>query len=207
MRLIHQVLQPFLNNFIVVYFDDILVYSRTVEDHLSHLRILFEILHKHQLYINLGKCSFLTTEIAFLGFYINQFGISIDPSKISAIQKWPKPTSVRDIQCFLGLASFYRKFIKHFSSIAAPSTECLKKGKFLWDKNQDSSFETLKDKLSNTPVLGLPDFSQPFEVAVDASGIGIGAVLSQKGHPLEYFSEKLTPQDKNGVPMNKNYMH
>lgn len=186
-------MQPFLNNFIIVYFDDILVYNKICDDHLLHLRILFEILHKHKLHINLSKCSFMSTDIAFLGFYINQFGITVDPSKISAIQNWPTPTSVRDIQCFLGLASLYRKFIKLFSTLAAPLTECLKNGKFFWDTDQASSFENLKNKLSNTPVLGLPDFSQPFEVAIDASEVGIGAVLSQKGHPLEYFSEKLTP--------------
>lgn len=107
-----------------------------------------------------------------------------------AINDWPMPKTVRDIQCFLGLASFYRRFIKHFSTIVAPLTNCLKKGRFGWDKLEEDSFRTLKKKLSSTPVLALPAVNKPFKVAVGASGMGMGAILSQDGYSIEYFSEK-----------------
>ena len=117
----------------------------------------------------------------------------MEPRKVEAIQNWLVPTTVKEIQAFLGLASFYRKFIRNFSSIFAPLTDCLKKGNFKWTISQQESFEDIKKRLASSPVLQLPDFSSPFEVAVDACGTGIGAVLSQQCHPIEYLSEKLSP--------------
>ena len=192
MRLMNQVLHPFLNKFIVVYFDDILVYSTNNDEHLLHLRKLFQVLTEAELYINTKKSMFMKKEIAFLGFIIKQGSISMEPKKIEAIHTWPTPASIKEIQAFLGLASFYRKFIRNFSSLAAPLTDCLKKGNFKWTPLQQESFEDIKKKLTSSPILRLPDFSSPFEVAVDACCTGIGAVLVQQGHPIEYFSEKLS---------------
>ena len=172
MRLMNQVLHPFLNKFVIVYFDDILVFSRSLEGHNVHLDQLFEVLAKNELYINLKKCIFCVEEIA-----IRKNHILTDEKKVEAIRNWPIPTSTKEVQAFIGLTSFYRKFIQNFSTIAAPITDCLKKGAFLWE-NKQQDFEVLKKKLSNNPVLKLPDFSQPFEVTVDASETGIGAFFS-----------------------------
>ncbi|KAL0556105.1 hypothetical protein IC582_004615 [Cucumis melo] len=192
MRLMNKVLHPFLNKFIIVYFDDILVFSKTYDQHLQHIDQLFQVLNHNELYVNLKKCIFCSNEIAFLGFIIRKDHVLMDEKKVEAIKNWLTPTTVKQVQAFLGLASFYRKFIQNFSSIAAPITDCLKKGAFDWGPKQQNSFNLLKESLSNIPVLKLPDFFQAFEVAVDTCGTGIGAVLSQQGHPIEYFSEKLS---------------
>ena len=196
MRLMNQILQPFLNQFIVVYFDDIL-YSSSKEDHLKHIQLLFTTLQENELQINLIKCEFLCYSIHFLGFIISCNGISVDPKMIDYISSWPQPKTPKDIQCFLGLVSFYRRFIKNFSTIAAPLTNCLKKGSLHWGQIKEDSFCQLKLALANPPVLKLPNFDKPFEATVDASGLDIGAVFSQEGHPLEYFSEKLSTSRQN----------
>ena len=121
----------------------------------------------------------------------------MDESKVEAVTKWSIPKSIKEIQAFMGLASFYRKFIKNFSFITAPMTDCLKKGAFYWGEKQQHNFDSLKRKLVSQPVLKLPKFDSPFEVAVDASGVGIRAVLSQGGHPVEFFSEKLSHSRQN----------
>ncbi|TYK16315.1 DNA/RNA polymerases superfamily protein [Cucumis melo var. makuwa] len=136
MRLMNQVLYPFLNQFIVVYFDDILVCSSSREDHLQHLRKLFQVLTEIELYINPKKYTFLTKEIVFLGFLIKEGKIGIEPKKVEAIQSWPVPTFIKEVQGFLGLASFYKRFIRNFSSIVAPLTNYLKKGNFKWEHMQ-----------------------------------------------------------------------
>lgn len=130
----------------------------------------------------------MAAKTSFLGFIIDHNEVKMDPIKINAISDWTEPKTVKDVQCFLGLASFSRKFIKDCNSLVAPLTNCLNKGHFSWDQSQAESFHLIKTKLSHTPVLALPDFNQPFEVAVDASGKGIGVVLSQNNHPIEYSS-------------------
>jgi len=191
MRLMNQVLRPFIGKFVVVYFDDILIYSKSKEEHLWHIRQLLQTLREQKLYANLKKCSFLTDEVNFLWYIIIAGGIKVDPSKIEAINSWPTPKSVHDIRSFHCLASFYRRFIKNFSSIAAPLTECIKGDKFRWSEEADKCFKELKKRLTEAPVLALPNFNQVFEVSCDASNIGIGAVLSQEGYPIAFFSEKL----------------
>ncbi|KAA0054966.1 transposon Ty3-I Gag-Pol polyprotein isoform X1 [Cucumis melo var. makuwa] len=192
MRLMNKVLHPFLNKFIIVYFDDILVFSKTYDQHLQHIDQLFQVLNHNELYVNLKKCIFCSNEIAFLGFIIRKDHVLMDEKKVEAIKNWSTPTTVIQVQAFLGLASFYRKFIQNCSSIAAPITDCLKKGAFEWGPKQQDSFNLLKESLRNILVLKLPDFFQAFEVAVDTCGTGIGAVLSQQEHPIEYFSEELS---------------
>ncbi|KAL0554786.1 hypothetical protein IC582_008714 [Cucumis melo] len=192
MRLMNKVLHPFLNKFIIVYFDDILVFSKTYDQHLQHIDQLFQVLNHNELYVNLKKCIFCCNEIAFLGFIIRKDHVLMDEKKVETIKNWSTSTTVKQVQAFLGLASFYRKFIQNFSSIAAPITDCLKKGAFQWGPKQQHSFNLLKESLSSSPVLKLLDFSQAFEVAVDACGTGIGVVISQQGHSIAYFSEKLS---------------
>uniref|UniRef100_A0A2N9IIC5 Reverse transcriptase n=1 Tax=Fagus sylvatica TaxID=28930 RepID=A0A2N9IIC5_FAGSY len=180
MRLMNHVFKPFIGLFVVVYFDDILVYSKSQQDHMEHLYQVFQTLRKQKLYVNLKKCHFLTDSLVFLGYVVSAEGIKMDPSKIEAIISWPVPKSLHDIRSFHGLASFYRRFIRSFSSIIAPITECLKGGKFQWNEEAQKSFELIKKKVTEAPVLILPDFSKLFEVDCDASGVGIGAVLSQE---------------------------
>jgi len=146
---------------------------------------VLQTLHEQKLYANLKKCSFLTDEVNFLRYIITAGGIKVDPSKINEdINSWPTPKFVHDIRSFHGFASFYRWFIKNFSSIAAPLTECIKGEKFRWSEEANKSFKELKKRLADVPVLALPNFDQVFEVSCDASNTGIG-------HPIAFFSEKL----------------
>ncbi|XP_074303230.1 uncharacterized protein LOC141637664 [Silene latifolia] len=191
MRLMNEVLKSFLGRFVVVYLDDILVYSRSIDDHFEHLRQVFETLRSQKLYGKREKCSFLVESVVFLGYVVSKDGVSVDQSKIEAIRSWPEPKTVSEVRSFHGLASFYRRFIRDFSTITSPITECLKKRSFNWGGDAKQAFETIKDRLCTAPILALPDFSQPFEVECDASGVGIGAVLIQGKRPIAYFSEKL----------------
>ncbi|PKU67703.1 RNA-directed DNA polymerase [Dendrobium catenatum] len=193
MRLMHEVLKPFLGKTCVAYFDDILVYSTNMAAHIGHLTEIFQVLQEHQLYINLAKCEFASSKVHFLGFVLSADGVEVDPRKVQAILEWPIPQSLFDIRSFHGLANFYRRFIRGFSVLVAPITDCLKANRFKWSADQLNSFEALKSALSSAPVLTLPNFEKPFNVDTDASSIGIGAVLSQESRPIEFFSEKLSP--------------
>ncbi|KAJ4728608.1 RNA-directed DNA polymerase [Melia azedarach] len=190
-RLMNQVLKPFAFKFVVVYFDDILIYSSDEESHLVHLREVSKALRENKLFVNLKKCNFMQRNLVFLGFVVGADGITVDESKVKAIRDWPTPKTVSEVRSFHGLATFYRRFIRNFSTIAAPITECMKKGKFSWGAEQNKSFITLKEKLCTAPVLALTNFDKVFEVECDASGIGISVVLIQEGILIEYFSEKL----------------
>ncbi|WVZ63543.1 LOW QUALITY PROTEIN: hypothetical protein U9M48_013167 [Paspalum notatum var. saurae] len=193
MRLMNEVLRPFIGLFVVVYFDDILIYSKSMHEHLEHLRAVFDALRAARLFGNIEKCIFCTQRVAFLGYVVTPRGIEVDSSKIDAIREWPTPTTITRIRSFLGLAGFYRRFVPNFSSIAAPLHELTKKdAPFSWGDSQEVAFTTLKDKLTHAPLLQLPDFNKVFELECDASGIGIGAVLLQEGKPVAYFSEKLS---------------
>ncbi|XP_010527366.1 PREDICTED: uncharacterized protein LOC104804721 [Tarenaya hassleriana] len=193
MRLMNHILRPFIGKFVVVYFDDILVYSRTEEDHVTHLERVLTTLRKESLYANLKKCSFYTNEIVFLGFVVSSIGLRVDEEKIKAITEWSTPTTVGHVRSFHGLASFYRRFVRDFSSIAAPLTAVIKKDvPFEWGDTQERAFAALKDSLTHAPILVLPNIDKTFQVECDASGIGIGAVLMQEKKPVAFFSEKLS---------------
>ncbi|KAK1664996.1 hypothetical protein QYE76_053155 [Lolium multiflorum] len=193
MRLMNEVLRAFIGRFVVVYFDDILIYSKSLEEHLDHLRVVFNALRDARLYGNLEKCTFCTNRVAFLGYVVTAQGIEVDPAKIEAIESWPQPKTVTQVRSFLGLAGFYRRFVKDFGSIAAPLNELTKKDvPFVWGDAQQEAFMILKDKLTHAPLLQLPDFNKTFELECDASGIGLGGVLLQEGKPVAYFSEKLS---------------
>ena len=193
MRLMNEVLRAFIGRFVVVYFDDILIYSRSLEDHLDHLRAVFTALRDARLFGNLGKCTFCTDRVSFLGYVVTPQGIEVDKAKIEAIESWPQPKTVTQVRSFLGLAGFYRRFVRDFSTIAAPLNELTKKDvPYSWGTAQEEAFTVLKDKLTHAPLLQLPDFNKTFELECDASGIGLGGVLLQDGKPVAYFSEKLS---------------
>jgi len=194
----NHVLRTFIGKFVVVYFDDILIYSKNLNKHLDHLRNVLSVLRSEQLYANLKKCTFCMGKIMFLGYVVTAQGIEMDEEKVKAILDWPTLKSVSEVRSFHGLASFYKRFVKNFSTIATPLTEIVKKSVgFKWNDQQDEAFNLLKDKLCSAPVLALSDFTRAFEVECDASGIGIGAVLMQDRRPIAYFSEKL-----NGAALN-----
>ncbi|KAL6313353.1 hypothetical protein AAG906_001063 [Vitis piasezkii] len=188
MRVMMQVLKPFIGRFVVVYFDDILIYSRSCEDHEEHLKQVMHTLRAEKFYINLKKCTFMSPSVVFLGFVVSSKGVETDPEKIKAIVDWPIPTNIHEVRSFHGMATFYQRFIQNFSSIMTPITECMKPGLFIWTKAANKAFEEIKSKMVNPPILRLPDFEKVFEVACDASHVGIGAVLSQEGHPVAFFT-------------------
>ncbi|KAK1595925.1 hypothetical protein QYE76_007775 [Lolium multiflorum] len=192
MRLMNHILRPLIGKSVVVYFDDILIYSKTLEDHVQHVREVLCILRHEKLFANLPKCHFAQNKLVFLGFVVSANGIEVDSSKVEAIHNWPTPTNVGQVRSFHGLAGFYRRFVKDFSTIACPLNELTKKNvPFVWGKAQQKAFDELKKRLTEAPLLALPDFSKTFEIECDASGLGIGGVLMQNGKPVAYYSEKL----------------
>ena len=182
MRIMNQALRPFIGKFVVVYFDDILIFSSSLADHAENLRQVLSVLRAEKLFAARHKCEFGVSQVLFLGYVISDKGLAVDLSKIEAVKSWPVPTTVSEVRSFHGLASFYRRFVSHFSTIMAPLTNCMKEGKFEW---------TPEEKLTTAPILVLPDFTKTFELHCDASKLGIGAVLSQGGRPIAFYSEKL----------------
>jgi hypothetical protein len=179
----------YLDKFVVVFIDDILVYSRSQEVHEEHLRLVLQKFRDHKLYAELSKCEFLRKQVAFLRHVISKRGISMDPSKVQDVLSWKAPTSVNDIQRFLGLAWYYQRFIEGFSKINKPMTELLKKGKQLeWTPACEASFQELKRQLMTAPVLVIPDMEKSFSIYWDVSGQGLGCVLMQDGRVIAYAS-------------------
>lgn len=200
-------LAPLLRKFVLVFFDDILIYSRSYEEHLDHVRQVLDLLQAHQWKLKLSKCAFAQRSISYLGHIITSEGVATDPEKVTVVSNWPSPTSVREVRSFLGLAGYYRKFVRHFGLIAKPLITLLRKNTiFQWTKEHESSFQTLKQALISAPVLALPNFSKPFCIETDAIAVGIGAVLTQDGHPLAYISRALGPKSKGLSMYEKEYM-
>ncbi|KAL9299045.1 putative nucleotidyltransferase, Ribonuclease H [Arabidopsis thaliana] len=149
----NHVLRAFIGIFVIVYFDDILVYSESLREHIEHLDSVLNVLRKEELYANLKKCTFCTDNLVFLGFVVSADGVKVDEEKVKAIRDWPSPKTVGEVRSFHGLAGFYRRFFKDFSTIVAPLTEVMKKDVgFKWEKAQEEAFQSLKDKLTNAPV-------------------------------------------------------
>jgi hypothetical protein len=193
MRLMNEVLHTFIGKFVVVYFDDILIYIKSIDEHNDHLCAVFNALRGAHLFGNLEKCTFCTDQVSFHGYVVTPWGIEVDHAKVEAIHGLPIPKKLSQVQSFLGLAGFYQRFVKDFSIIAAPLNELTKKGvPFSWGTRQENAFNMLKDMLTHAPLLQLPDFSKTFELESDASGIGLGGVLLQQRKPFTYFSEKLS---------------
>ncbi|KAL5796687.1 hypothetical protein ACOSQ2_001507 [Xanthoceras sorbifolium] len=192
----NEIFRPHLRRFVLVFFDDILIYSRSMEEHLSHLEIVLEILGHHQFYIKMSKCEFVKDELEYLGHFISEKGVKVDTRKVEAMVDWPLPKDVSALRGFLGLTGYYRRFVKHYGLIARPLTNMLKKDNFEWTDEAKLAFENLKRAMTQTPVLALPDFNKTFEVYTDASGEGIGAVLVQDKRPLTFISQALGPMKK-----------
>ncbi|KAL0445949.1 UNVERIFIED_CONTAM: Transposon Ty3-I Gag-Pol polyprotein [Sesamum latifolium] len=182
MSLMNKTLQPFLDQFVIVFIDDILIYSRSPEEHEQHLRTVLQILREKQLYAKFSKCEFWMEEIAFLGHVVSKEGVQPDPAKVRAILGWEPPKNVSEVRSFLGLAGYYRRFVKDFSVVAKPLTNLLKKNTpFNWNDRCAQSFEELKRRLTSAPILALPSGDGGYVVYTDASRQGLGCVLMQHG--------------------------
>jgi hypothetical protein len=187
MYLLNSVFMPELDKFVVVFIDNILIYSRSMEEHEEYLRIVLQHLRDHQLYAKFNKCEFWIKEVPFLGHVVSPEGIAVDPSKVKEVLEWKPPTTVFEVRSFLGLAGYYRRFIPNFSKIAKPITELLKKGnKYLWSETCDEAFKHLKRLLTTSHVLAQLDTTKPFDVYCDASGMGLGGVLMQECRVISY---------------------
>ncbi|KAI4889192.1 hypothetical protein NFI96_012963 [Prochilodus magdalenae] len=202
---INDVLRDMLGRFVIAYIDDILVYSPDLPTHVQHVRRVLSRLLENQLYVKGEKCEFHLSSVSFLGYIISSEGVVMDDRKITAVANWPIPNSIRELQKFLGFANFYRRFIRNFSSVAAPLTSLLKGNakRLVWNPQAGSAFEELKRRFTTAPLLQHPDPTKPFVVEVDASNVGVGAVLSQRSgeppklRPVAYFSHKLSPAERN----------
>jgi hypothetical protein len=174
----NKVLRSFIGKFMGVYFNDILIYSKSLDEHIEHLRAVFGALCEVRLFANLEKCTFCTDRVAFLGYIVTPQGIEVDEAKIEAIKSWLIHATLTQLRSFLGLAWFNRRFMRDFSTIAAPLIDLMKKGvPFYWCAAQEHSFNTLIDKLTHALLLQLSNFGKTFEPECDARGIGIGGVL------------------------------
>lgn len=200
-RAMNRVLAGLQGNQCLVYLDDIIIFGKTLIEHETNLNLVLNRLKENNLQIQTSKCKFLQREIMFLGHIISDKGINPDPSKIEAVQSFPIPTNTKEIQSFLGLANYYRRFIQNFSEIASPITALLKKdATYIWSAECATAFSTLKEKLTTHPILQHPDFEKQFSLTVDASGKALGAILSQgetgKDLPISFASRMLNPAEQ-----------
>ncbi|GJV28388.1 putative reverse transcriptase domain-containing protein [Tanacetum coccineum] len=198
MDLMNRVCKPYLDKFVIVFIDDILIYSKNKQEHEEHLKLILELLKKEELYAKFSKCEFWIPKVQFLGHVIDSEGIHVDPAKIESIKDWTSPKSPTEIRQFLGLVGYYRRFIEGFSKIAKPMTKLTqKKVKFEWGDKQEAAFQLLKQKLCSAPILALPEGSEDFIAYCDASKKGLGAVLMQREKVISYASRQLKIHEKN----------
>ena len=178
MGLMNRVFQPYLDQFVVVFVDDILIYSQLGVDHEDHLRIVLKLLRDHQLYAKFSKCEFWLVEVGFLGHVVSASGMSVDPRKVEAVMSWERPKSVFEIRSFLGLVGYYRRFIEDLSRLAAPMTRLTRKEvKFVWDDSCERAFQELKRRLTSDSILIVLERGQRYTVYCDASKDGLGCLL------------------------------
>ncbi|GJY59472.1 putative reverse transcriptase domain-containing protein, partial [Tanacetum coccineum] len=198
MDLMNRVCKPYLDKFVIVFIDDILIYSKNKQEHEEHLKLILELLKKEELYAKFSKCEFWIPKVQFLGHVIDSKGIHVDPAKIESVKDWTSPKTPTEIRQFLGLAGYYRRFIEGFSKIAKPMTKLTqKKVKFEWGDKQEAAFQLLKQKLCSAPILALPEGSEDFITYCDASKKGLGAVLMQREKVISYASRQLKIHEKN----------
>ena len=200
-RMMNDIMRPFTDKFVVVYLDDILVYSRTEEEHKDHLRQVLQRLREEKLVAKKSKCSFGTAEVEYLGHTVGPDGVKMDDVKIKAIKEWPTPSTRKELRSFLGLAGYYRRFIEKFAHRVMPMSELLKESvPWSWSHAQDNAFNDIKSAMTTAPVLAIPNPALPYEVYTDASGFGVGAVLLQdhgRGlQPIAYLSHKLSDAER-----------
>ncbi|KAA0066469.1 pol protein [Cucumis melo var. makuwa] len=198
MDLMNRVFKDFLDSFVIVFIDDILIYSKTEAEHEEHLHQVLETLQANKLYAKFSKCEFWLRKVTFLGHVVSSEGVSVDPAKIEAVTNWPRPSTVSEIRSFLGLAGYYRRFVEDFSRIASPLTQLTRKRTpFVWSPACERSFQELKQKLVTAPVLTVPDGSGNFVIYSDASKKGLGCVLMQQGKVVAYASRQLKIHEQN----------
>lgn len=198
MDLMNRIFRPYPDQFAIVFIDDILVYSASKEEHERHLSITLQKLREHQLFAKFSKCEFWLTEVKFLGHVISNEGITVDSSKVEAVLNWNQPKNIFENRSFLGLAGYYRRFIKDFSRLAAPLTMLTRKEvKFIWSKECEKSFQELKIRLTTASVLIIPERGEGYVVFTDASLCGLGCVLMQLGRVVAYASRQLKPHERN----------
>nr|GFB58994.1 putative reverse transcriptase domain-containing protein [Tanacetum cinerariifolium] len=190
MDLMNRVFHEFLDKFVIVFIDDILVFSKSKEEHEDHLRTVLQTLRQKKLYAKFSKCEFWLSSVAFLGHNVSAEGITMDPAKVKAITKWSRPTYVTEVHSFLGLAGYYRRFVEGFLRLALPLTKLMRKGeKFVWNEEREKNFKELKQHLVSAPVLTLPSGSGGFHIYSDASKKGLGCALMQHGKVIAYASK------------------
>ena len=178
-----------MDKFVIVFIYDILIYSRNREEHAQHLRLVLHRIETKKLYAKFKKCKFWFDMVVFLGRMVSKGGMAVDPAKIEAVMKWPQPKTVTEIRSFLGLAGYYQRFVEGFAKIAKPMTVLTrKKHKYSWTEANERSFQELKNRLTTTPVLTIPQGSTGFAIYCDASKSGLGAVLMQHGNVAAYAS-------------------
>jgi hypothetical protein len=198
MNLMNKVFMEYLDKFVVVFIDDILIYSKNDSEHEEHLRMVLQKLRDNQLYAKFTKCDFWLDEVHFLGHIISKGGIAVDLAKVTAIMDWKTPSTVLEIRSFSGLAGYYLRFIEGFSKIAKPMTSLLEKGKeFKWTEECQESFDQLRSKLMAALVLIMADLQKNFDIYCDASRQGLGCVLMQEGHVIAYVSRQLRKHELN----------
>ncbi|TYK04048.1 pol protein [Cucumis melo var. makuwa] len=198
MNLMSRVFREFLYTFVILFIDDILIYSKTEAEHDEHLRMVLQTLRDNKLYAKFSKCEFWLKQMSFLGHVVSKAGVSLDPAKKEAVTSWPRPSTVSEVRSFLGLAGYYRRFVEKFSRIATPLTQLTRKGaSFIWSKACEDSFQNLKQKLVTAPVLTVPDGSGSFVIYSDASKKGLGCVLMQQGKVVAYASRQLKSHEQN----------
>ncbi|GJT23843.1 putative reverse transcriptase domain-containing protein, partial [Tanacetum coccineum] len=198
MDLMNRVCKPYRDRFVIVFIDDILIYSKSRKEHEGHLKLILKLLKEEELYAKFSKCEFWLSKVQFLGHVIDSEGIHVDPAKIEAIKDWASPKTPTEIRQFLGLAGYYRRFIEGFSKIARPMTKLTQKSvKFDWGEKAEAAFQLLKQKLCSAPILALPEGSENFVVYCDASHKGLGAVLMQREKVIAYASRQLKVHEKN----------
>ncbi|KAL4340171.1 hypothetical protein GQ457_08G031390 [Hibiscus cannabinus] len=198
MDLMNRIFKPYLDKFVIVFSDDILIYSRNKDEHVEHLRIVLQTLRDRQLFAKFSKCEFWLSEVAFLGHIISTKGIMVDPKKVQTILDWRPSRNVSEVRSFLGLAGYYKRFVKGFSAIALPLTKLLRKDQpFEWSEDRQRSFDQLKQALTDAHVLVQPEPGKEFTVYSDASLSGLGCVLMQGDNVVAYASRQLKPHELN----------
>ena len=198
MDLMHRVFQPYLDQFFIVFVDDILIYSQSEREHEYHLRIVLQLLRDHQLYAKFSKYEFWLTKVRFLGHVVSASSGLVDPEKVESVMSWERPKSVFEIRSFLGLAGYYKRFIEDFSRLAAPMTSLTRKEvKFDWDDQCEEAFQELRRRFTTAPILIVPDRGQGYTVYCDASRAGLGCVLMQFERVVAYGSRQLKNHEQN----------
>jgi hypothetical protein len=193
--LMNHVFRPFIHHFVLVFFDDILIYTKTLTNHLSHVDRVLHILSQHQRFMKQSKCAFGASEVEYLGHLVGKSGVRVDPKKIEAMKDWSHPKTLKRLHGFLVLTGYYRKFVKNYGKIVAPLIALLKNNSFIWTPAVAQDFQTLKMAMCTTPVLALLDFTKTFVLECYASGKVISIVLIQEGWPLDFTSKQLSERN------------